>query len=145
MKRAIEMARSAEEVGEVPVGAILVDDGGTILAETWNRTITLSDPSAHAEILAIRHAGKHLGNYRLLNMTLYVTVEPCVMCMGAAVHARLKRVVFGVHDPKWGAAGSLFNFAEKGLFNHFLEVTSGVCESECRHLMVEFFRKKRKY
>ncbi len=139
------MAGSAEREGEVPVGAIIIDDEDTILAKTWNRTITLSDPAAHAEILAIREAGKRVGNYRLLNTTLYVTVEPCVMCMGAVIHARLKRVVFGVYDPKWGAAGSLFDFSEKGIFNHMVEVTNGVCETECRQLLVDFFRRKRNH
>ena len=143
MQEAIAMAGSAEREGEVPVGAIVVSADGVILAKAWNRTIALSDPCAHAEILALRQAGKHLENYRLLNTTLYVTVEPCVMCMGAVVHARLKRVVFGVHDPKWGAAGSLFDFSEKGTFNHVVEVTPGVCETECRQLLVDFFRQKR--
>ncbi len=143
MKKAILMAKSAQSAGEVPVGAVIVDDGGRVLAEASNSTISLSDPAAHAEILAMRRAGARLGNYRLLNMTLYVTVEPCVMCMGAVVHARLKRVVFGVHDPKWGGAGSLFDFSKKGLFNHFVETTSGVCEAECRRLLVNFFKQKR--
>lgn len=144
MKQALSMAHLAGNQGEVPVGAVLVDKNGTILAETFNRTIGLCDPTAHAEILAIRQAAARLGNYRLLNMTLYATVEPCAMCMGAAVHARLQRVVFGVHDSKWGAAGSLFDFSQKGLFNHCIEILSGICEDECRQLMVDFFRTKRK-
>ncbi len=143
MKKAISMAKSAESSGEVPVGAVIVNETGLVLAEAPNSTIALSDPAAHAEILAMRRAGARLGNYRLLNMTLYVTVEPCVMCMGAVVHARLKRVVFGVRDPKWGGAGSLFDFSKKGLFNHFVETTSGVCEAECRRLLVDFFKQKR--
>jgi len=143
MKKAISMAKLAESSGEVPVGAVIVDEVGLILAEAPNSTIALSDPAAHAEILAIRRAGASLGNYRLLNKTLYVTVEPCVMCMGAIIHARLKRVVFGVHDPKWGGAGSLFDFSKKGVFNHFVETTSGVCEAECRGLLVDFFKQKR--
>ena len=143
MKQAVSMAHIAGNQGEVPVGAVLVDENGTILAETCNRTIGLCDPTAHAEILAIRQAAARLGNYRLLNMTLYATVEPCAMCMGAAVHARLQRVVFGVHDPKWGAAGSLFDFSQKGLFNHCIEIASGIREDECRQLMVDFFREKR--
>lgn len=143
MKKALTMAKSAESAGEVPVGAVIVDENGFVLAEAPNSTIALSDPAAHAEILAMRRAGAHLGNYRLLNKTLYVTVEPCVMCMGAVIHARLKRVVFGVHDPKWGGAGSLFDFSKKGLFNHFVETTSGVCDAECRGLLVDFFKQKR--
>ncbi len=144
MKQAVSMAHLAENQGEVPVGAVLVDQNGTILAQSFNQTIGMCDPTAHAEILAIRQAADRLGNYRLLNMTLYATVEPCAMCMGAAVHARLQRVVFGVHDPKWGAAGSLFDFSQKGLFNHCIEISSGICEDECRQLMVDFFRTKRK-
>lgn len=143
MMRAISMAGAAAAEGEVPVGALIVDENGLILAEAYNRTIGLCDPSAHAEILAIRNAASQIGNYRLLNTTLYGTVEPCAMCMGAAVHARIKRVVFGVHDSKWGAAGSIFDFSEKGLFNHSITITSGVCETECRQLLLDFFRGKR--
>ncbi len=143
MNRAIKMARFAAESGEVPVGAVLVAEDGTLLAESCNQTIGLCDPCAHAEILAIRHAAAKLGNYRLLNTTLYATVEPCAMCMGAAVHARVKQVVFGVYDPKWGAAGSLFDFSKKGLFNHHIDVVSGICEDACKKLMVDFFREKR--
>lgn len=144
MKRAIFSARLAEKRGEVPVGALIVDENGSVLAETCNRTIAMCDPSAHAEMLAIRQAAGYMGNYRLLNTTLYATVEPCAMCMGAAIHARVARIVFGVYDPKWGAAGSLFDFSEKGLFNHHLEITSGVCEAECRQLLVDFFKTKRR-
>ena len=143
MDAALEKAAEAESAGEVPVGAVIIDEQGQIIARACNRTIGSSDPTAHAEILALREAGGRAGNYRLLNMTLYVTVEPCIMCMGAVIHARLKRVVFGVHDPKWGGAGSLFDFSKKGLFNHFVETTSGVCEAECRGLLVDFFKQKR--
>ncbi|MGM0402643.1 MAG: tRNA adenosine(34) deaminase TadA [Thermodesulfobacteriota bacterium] len=145
MKRAIFSARLAEKRGEVPVGALIVDENGAVIAEACNQTIALCDPTAHAEILAMRQAAVHKGNYRLLNTTLYATVEPCAMCMGAAIHARVARVVFGVHDPKWGAAGSLFDFSEKGLFNHPIEITSGLCEAECRQLLVDFFRSKRNH
>jgi len=144
MDAALVKAAEAESAGEVPVGAVIVDENGLIIAGACNRTINMSDPTAHAEILALREAGGRAGNYRLLNMTLYATIEPCAMCMGAAVHARLKRVVFGVADPRWGAAGSLFNFSEKGLFNHFVEITGGVRESECRRMIVDFFRDRRK-
>ena len=143
MDAALEKAAEAEAAGEVPVGAVIVDEKGIIVARACNQTIAMSDPTAHAEILALRAAGKLAGNYRLLNMTLYATIEPCAMCMGAAVHARLKRVVFGVSDPRWGAAGSLFNFSEKGLFNHCVEVKGAVREPECRRMIVGFFRSRR--
>jgi tRNA(adenine34) deaminase len=130
-------------MAEVPIGAILVSENGTILSATHNRTIDLADPTAHAEILALREAAHKINNYRLLNTTLYVTVEPCIMCMGAIVHARISRVVFGAGDPKWGAAGSLYNFAEDDRLNHRLEITRGVCEQDCRNLMQDFFRAKR--
>lgn len=144
MDAALEKAAEAESAGEVPVGAVIVDENGLIIARACNQTIGKSDPTAHAEILALREAGKRAENYRLLNMTLYATIEPCAMCMGAAVHARLKRVVFGVNDPRWGAAGSLFNFSEKGLFNHYVEIMGGVRETECRRMIVDFFRSRRK-
>ncbi len=144
MKRALVQAQLAESIAEVPVGAVMVDQSGRILAESYNQTIRLNDPTAHAEILALRAAGAVLGNYRLLNTTLYVTVEPCAMCMGAVIHARLKRVVFGVHDPKWGAAGSVYNFSTDDRFNHQTEIISGVCAEACRDLLVNFFRAKRK-
>lgn len=144
MKRALHQARIGESHGEVPVGAVLVDSSGQILAEAFNHTIGLNDPTAHAEILAMRRSGDCIRNYRLLNTSLYVTVEPCVMCMGAVIHARIRRVVFGVHDPKWGAAGSIYNFAAEGRFNHCPEIISGVCGDECRELLVNFFRARRK-
>jgi tRNA(adenine34) deaminase len=135
-----EMARKKEEV---PVGAVLVADNHQILAAEHNRSITLNDPTAHAEILALRAAAAKIGNYRLLNTSLYVTVEPCPMCMGAAIHARVSRVIFGTSDPKWGAAGSLYNFAADQRFNHQLEVIGGVCQADCKSLMQEFFHHKR--
>lgn len=144
MERALLQAQKAESIGEVPVGAVLVDAGGHILSEACNQTICLNDPTAHAEILAMRTAGAVLGNYRLLNTTLYVTVEPCAMCMGAAIHARLKRVVFGVHDPKWGAAGSVYDFSADDRFNHRIEIFSGIRAEACRKLLVDFFRGKRR-
>jgi len=113
------------------------------LSSAHNRTIDLADPTAHAEILALREAALKINNYRLLNTTLYVTVEPCIMCMGAIVHARISGVVFGADDPKWGAAGSLYNFAEDDRLNHRVGIISGVCEAECRGLMQAFFRAKR--
>ena len=143
MVLALFEAKKAGQTGEVPIGAILVSDNGSILAATHNRTIDLADPTAHAEILALREAAVKINNYRLLNTTLYVTVEPCVMCMGAIVHARLERVVFGAADPKWGAAGSLYNLADDNRLNHRVEIIKGICEDESRALMQDFFRMKR--
>ena len=132
MKQAIDEAKKAGQNGEVPIGAILVAENGEVLSSAYNRTISLCDPSAHA-----------IKNYRLLGTILYVTVEPCIMCMGAIIHARIKSVVFGTYDPKGGAAGSLYNFAEDKRLNHRTEVIPGVCEEKCRSLMREFFIKKR--
>ncbi|MEE8399510.1 MAG: tRNA adenosine(34) deaminase TadA [Desulfobacterales bacterium] len=143
MEMALAEARSAGEEGEVPVGAVVVGESGDILTTARNRTIEHADPTAHAEILALRQTGKVRGNYRLLNTTLYVTVEPCIMCMGAIVHARVSRVVFGANDPKWGAAGSLYHFAEDKRLNHRPEVYGGVCEDACKALIQGFFRAKR--
>ncbi|MBL0714983.1 MAG: tRNA adenosine(34) deaminase TadA [Desulfosarcina sp.] len=144
MRTALEEARKAWDLEEVPVGAVLVDDNATILARTHNCTISANDPSAHAEILALRKAAADLQNYRLLNTTLYVSVEPCVMCMGAIIHARVGRVVFGVHDPKWGAAGSLYHFGEDHRFNHHPDIISGILPDECRNLIRDFFRARRR-
>jgi len=144
MKLAMAEAEKAAQKNEVPVGAVLVAETGEILSAAHNQTITLSDPAAHAEILALREAARTIGNYRLLNTNLYVTVEPCVMCMGAIIHARVAKLVFGAADSKWGAAGSLYNFADDSRFNHHPEITQGICEAECRKLMQDFFRAKRK-
>jgi len=143
MTAALTEARLAAMQDEVPVGAVLVSDAGAILAAAHNLTIQSCDPSAHAEILALREASLKLKNYRLLNTTLYVTVEPCVMCMGALIHARVARLVFGASDPKWGAAGSLYNLGTDHRLNHQLVIVSGVLEEECRTLMQEFFKSKR--
>jgi tRNA(adenine34) deaminase len=143
MKLAIKEAKKAGQKAEVPVGAVLVAESGDILSSSHNQVITLADPTAHAEISALREAAAKVLNYRLANTTLYVTIEPCVMCMGAIVHARVARVVFGAKDLKWGAAGSLYNFAEDALLNHRPDIIQGVCEDECRELMQEFFRSKR--
>jgi tRNA(adenine34) deaminase len=144
MQIALNEAQKAREKGEVPIGAVIVADNQRVLAAEHNRTITLNDPTAHAEILALRSAASITGNYRLLNTVLYVTVEPCPMCMGAVVHARVSRVIFGTRDPKWGAAGSLYDFAADTRFNHQPEVIQGVCRSKCKTLIQEFFRQKRK-
>ena len=143
MKVAITEAEKARKMGEIPIGALLVADNKKILASEHNCTITLSDPTAHAEILALRSAAAQIGNYRLLNTALYVTVEPCPMCMGAIIHARVAQVIFGTRDPKWGAAGSLYNLANDQRFNHQPEIIEGVCKDECKTLMQNFFRKKR--
>lgn len=143
MRIALKEARRAQQIDEVPVGAVLVDASGDLLATACNRTIANTDPTAHAEILALRSAAEKLKNYRLLNTTLYVTIEPCLMCMGAVVHARVARVVYGAPDPKWGAAGSLYHFGLDPRLNHRPEVVAGVCETECRELIQEFFRFKR--
>ena len=143
MKLAIREAKKAGQKAEVPVGAVLVAESGEILSLSHNQAITLSDPTAHAEILALREAAQKVLNYRLLGTTLYVTIEPCIMCMGAIIHARVARVVFGAQDLKWGAAGSLYNYAEDVRLNHQPEIIHGVCQDECRALIQEFFRSKR--
>ena len=143
MKIALAEAERARKKGEVPIGAVIVADNHQVLAAAHNRTITLNDPTAHAEILALRSAAAKIGNYRLLNTMLYVTVEPCPMCMGAVIHARVSRVIFGTRVPKWGAAGSLYDFAADPRFNHQPEVIQGVCKAECKTLIQEFFRQKR--
>jgi tRNA(adenine34) deaminase len=143
MALAIAEAKKAGEKAEVPVGAVMVDADGTIVAQTHNQTITLQDPTAHAEILALREAARKINNYRLLNTTLYVTVEPCVMCMGAIVHARVARVVFGAPDPKWGAGGSLYDFSRDERLNHQPDLIRGVLGDECRDLIQGFFRLRR--
>lgn len=143
MELALDEAKKAGQIGEVPIGAILVAENGEVLSAAHNRTIKQVDPTAHAEILALRQAAKKINNYRLLSTSLFVTVEPCIMCMGAIVHARVKRIIYGANDPKWGAAGSLYNFAEDIRLNHRVEIINGVREEECRDLMQAFFRAKR--
>lgn len=144
MQIALEEARQAAEIQEVPVGAVLVSAEGDILARSHNRTISNSDPSAHAEMLAMRQAAARLKNYRLLNTTLYVTVEPCLMCMGAIIHARIQRVYFGTRDTKWGAARSLYNLGEDRRLNHHPEIMEGLLLDECRGLIQGFFRERRR-
>jgi tRNA(adenine34) deaminase len=142
MRRALELADFAEERGEVPVGAVLVKDDRPI-AEAWNAPISTTDPTAHAEILALRRGASAEGNYRLPGCTLYVTLEPCVMCMGAIVHARLQRLVFGADDPQRGAAGSVLQLADAPFLNHRIEVTGGVLAEECSHQLKRFFVQRR--
>jgi tRNA(adenine34) deaminase len=143
MKAALKAAKKAWENGEVPVGAVLVKDD-EIISTGQNSPITSNDPTAHAEIIALREGGEKLKNYRLIDTILYVTIEPCTMCMGAIMHARVKKLVFGTFDPKAGAAGSLFDFTIENKFNHNVEVKSGILESECRELIQDFFKQKRK-
>jgi tRNA(adenine34) deaminase len=143
MKEALQEAAKAFDEGEVPVGAVIVDPSGTIVARAHNHPIFLNDPCAHAEILALRQAGIYYRNYRIEGATLVVTTEPCLMCIGAAMHARVARLVFGVLDPKWGAAGSLYNVPEDLRLNHRIEVIPGVLAEECLKLLQNFFRMRR--
>ena len=143
MKQALSEAEKGSSMGEVPVGAVLASPEGQIVAKAYNQPIALGDPTAHAEILAIRKAGLFFKNYRLNNTTLVVTLEPCLMCMGAAINARIARLVFGTVDPKAGAAVSLYNLAEDKRLNHRIEVVSGIMEEECRSLIQNFFRVRR--
>lgn len=142
MREAIVLARVAEREGEVPVGAVLVHQD-RVIGRGWNHPISAHDPSAHAEMIAIREAAQALENYRLLDTTLYVTLEPCAMCAGAMIHARIKRLVFGAFDPKTGAAGSVFDLAGSGKLNHELLVDGGVLADECGNLLKSFFASRR--
>jgi tRNA(adenine34) deaminase len=143
MEQAIEEAAKGSDEGEVPVGAVLVGADGTIVAKAHNQPITLKDPTAHAEILVLRAGGAYFGNYRIPDATLVVTIEPCPMCMGATLQARISRLVFGAYDPKSGAAGSVYNLATDERLNHRIEIIPGVMEEECRELMQDFFRERR--
>ena len=143
MQQALEQARHAWALGEVPVGAVVVKDG-VVIATGYNQPIGKHDPTAHAEIMALRAAATLLGNYRLPGCELYVTLEPCVMCSGAMMHARLARVVFGAPDPKTGACGSVLNLFEQNQLNHHTQITGGVLAEECSNLLKEFFAERRK-
>lgn len=143
MGLAMEAARLAAELGEVPIGACLIDEGGSLIAQSSNRTITDNDPTAHAEINVIRQAARKIGNYRLTGSTLYTTIEPCVMCAGALVNARVKRLVFGARDERFGAVETLFRLCDNEALNHRLEIVSGVLAEESRKLMQDFFRERR--
>ncbi|MEI8207722.1 MAG: tRNA adenosine(34) deaminase TadA [Methylococcales bacterium] len=142
MRYAFRLAQRAEEYGEVPVGAIVVKDNRCI-AEGWNSVITQHDPTAHAEIVALRTAGLALENYRINDTTLYVTLEPCVMCMGAMTHARIKRLVFGAYDPKRGAVCNALSLTDASFLNHRISWTGAVLESQCAELLRDFFRARR--
>lgn len=144
MRRALALARRAEAEGEVPVGAVLVREGEAI-GEGWNRPIGSADPTAHAEILALRDAARRVGNYRLPGSILYVTLEPCVMCAGAIIHARVERLVFGAADPKGGAAGGRFELLPSDQrFNHRTACEGGLLAEECAELLRAFFRRRRR-
>ncbi len=140
---AIKAAISAGEINEIPIGACLTNEKGEIVAVAGNRTITDNDPTAHAEILVLREAAARIGNYRLSGATVYTTIEPCAMCAGALVNARIKRLVFGAHDLRFGAVETLFRICDNGSLNHRIEIVSGVSAEECRTLMQDFFRRKR--
>lgn len=142
MRHALGLARLAWGQGEVPVGAVLVQ-GDRVIGEGWNRPIGQQDPTAHAEIMALRQGGKVLENYRLLDTTLYVTLEPCVMCAGAMIHSRITRLVFGARDEKTGAAGSLINVLGHPGMNHQIEMVNGVLADECAGMLSDFFRMRR--
>ena len=143
MREAIKEAKDGWLNGEVPVGALLINQSDEILARDHNRCISLNDPTAHAEILVIRQAAKRIINYRLNEVTMIVTIEPCPMCMGAIMNARLGVLVFGAFDPKIGAAGSIYNFSDDERLNHRIKVIPCVMEQECRDLMQDFFRERR--
>ncbi len=142
MQYALSLADKAEQSGEIPVGAVLVKDG-VLLGEGWNHSIQLNDPSAHAEMIAIRQAAEKIGNYRLIDCTLYVTLEPCAMCAGLLVHSRVKRLVFGAKDAKTGAAGSVLDIVRHPVLNHQLEVQDGLLAQQCADKLSDFFRRRR--
>jgi tRNA(adenine34) deaminase len=143
MQRAFELAQQAEQHDEIPVGAVVVHQG-KIIGEGFNQSIMLNDPSSHAEMNAIRQAGEFLNNYRLLDCTLYVTLEPCPMCAGLLVHSRINRLVYACSDLKTGAAGSAFNLVNSPLLNHQIEVHSSIMQEECSQLLSSFFKRRRK-
>lgn len=143
MSLALEQAKKAFDLDEVPVGAVIVDQKGDVIGYGCNNTIASSDPAGHAEINAMRMAALALKNYRLVDTVLFVTIEPCIMCMGAIIHARIKRVVFGADDPKWGAVTSLYQMAEDKRLNHQVEIVSGVLKEKAAGIIKDFFRNKR--
>lgn len=140
MQQALQLAVQARAEGEVPVGAILVSENNQLLGQGWNQVLQERDPTAHAEMVAIRAASRHLGNYRLQNTTLYVTLEPCCMCAGALVHARIKRLVFATRDLKAGAAGSVHNLLHGYPLNHQIQIDEGILQHDCALLLTNFFK-----
>ncbi len=143
MTKALELARAAERAGEVPVGAVLVDAAQRIIGRGSNEVIARKDPTAHAEVLALREGAGSLANYRLEDTTIYVTLEPCVMCAGALVHARVGRLVFGARDLRFGGVRSKFAIADSDLLNHRMAITEGVCGVECAEMLKAFFECRR--
>ena len=143
MELAIKQALKADKAGEVPVGAVIIKDG-KLIAQAHNQPISTNDPTAHAEIQLLRAAGRHQKNYRLIGTTIYVTLEPCAMCLGAMMHARIARMVFGTSDPKTGVCGSRADLTTESFFNHEMEISGGVLEKECMELLQSFFKSRRK-
>jgi tRNA(adenine34) deaminase len=143
MREALKEAEKGRTIGEIPVGAILIDHSHAVIASDHNRCIALSDPTAHAEILVIRQAARVIENYRLNGTTIFVTIEPCPMCAGAIINARIEVLVFGAFDPKFGAAGSMYNLPDDKRLHHKLTVIPGIMEGECRQIMQDFFRERR--
>jgi tRNA(adenine34) deaminase len=143
MRHALLLAQRAGEEGEVPVGAVVVGDG-KIIGEGWNQSIRLNDPSAHAEIMALRNAGQHLKNYRLPACKMYVTLEPCAMCASAVIHARLYQVVYGASDPKTGALGGAYSLPDTHFHNHEVEIQGGLLAAEAAEMLKAFFRERRR-
>lgn len=142
MRQALQQAERAADLGEVPVGAVLVHQD-KLISEAYNKPISLLDPCAHAEVLALRQAAKQLDNYRLPGTTLYVTLEPCAMCVGAMVHARIERLVIGADDPKTGACGSVIDLLNHAIFNHKINMTRGILAENCGKVLKDFFKKRR--
>lgn len=143
MREALAQAREAKNIDEVPIGACVVSEKGELIAADFNHTITNNDPTAHAEILAIREAARKIGNYRLNGTTVYTTIEPCAMCAGALVNARVKRLVYGAADERFGGVVTHFGIGMDEVLNHRFEIEGGMLEEECRSLMQQFFREKR--
>ena len=144
MQTAIQAAITARDSDEIPIGACIIDKNGELLAVAGNRTITDCDPTAHAEILVLREAAAKIGNYRLTETTVYTTIEPCAMCAGAVVNARIKRLIFGAHDERFGAVESVFRLCDASSLNHRMAIKSGIMAEECKSLMQDFFRAKRR-
>ena len=143
MQKAIAVAIEAQELDEIPIGACLIDKNGNLLAVIGNHTRTDCDPTAHAEILVLRQAAQKIGNYRLTETTIYTTIEPCAMCAGALIQARISRLVFGAHDDRFGAVETHFKICDSSSLNHQIDITTGILAKECRKLMQDFFQAKR--
>ena len=143
MTKALDLADRAADSGEVPVGAVVVAADGELIGEGYNQVISAADPTAHAEVVALRDAARRMNNYRLPGATLYVTLEPCTMCVGALVQARVRRVVFGAYDQRAGALGSALDLADQPAFNHHFEVSGGVLADDCGALLADFFKARR--